>query len=623
MAIFYKVATGSEGASYSFAFSPNSTGAGGIADFSGVDTVNPIDKYVTQVNTTSTTQVAPSVSASFATDWVVPFWGLEGTLSTSSIAAGLTSLWQTNTTNNGISAGYKALTNAGATGTFSATTASTVASLGATVALKPATASVGVQYKAVNTVASCASLCTSLAAGIPTGSVAGDFIVASVTWNTAVAVTPPSGWTQINTTQTTGAFSMANYYRFLVAGDATSFTWSFGGTGTALSLINMARFQGVDPAAPIDVTAQSVDASGTSHNSPSVTTTNAQEMLFDIWSFDTGTTATAITSTMTKIWDNQTGNASSNDSTAAGYELLANAGVSGTRNVTSGRATIAMMHTIAIKPLLPTPTLISPASGTTGSSLSPVFKLVSATLSGSAEKYKIQLCSTSNCSSIITTFDQTISQTGWSGQDALTATAYVGGVNESAATIATYTTQTPLTPGTQYYWRGISYDIGISNLSNFSAINSFTTSSIPAAPTLLAPLNTASTVSVKPEFSLYTTDADADNVKYKIEFCSTNTCSTILATYDQTGSQTNWTGQDQDINTSYSTDATVIGSSQKAYYNPATPVLPPGTQYWWRGYAIDPLGTNAWSPASSIFSFTTNTSETRILEGRFLNAKVL
>jgi hypothetical protein len=46
-----------------------------------------------------------------------------------------------------------------------------------------------------------------------------------------------------------------------------------------------------------------------------------------------------------------------------------------------------------------------------------------------------------------------------------------------------------------------------------------------------------------------------------------------------------------------------------------TPTLSPSTQYWWRAYAIDPAGSNAFSSASSIQSFTTGTSAVNVLGG--------
>ena len=73
------------------------------------------------------------------------------------------------------------------------------------------------------------------------------------------------------------------------------------------------------------------------------------------------------------------------------------------------------------------------------------------------------------------TFDQTSSQTGWSGQNTETSTAY------TSATQATYTIQTPLAAATSYYWRSYAIDPGGSNTwSNTQTPYSFTTLTPPS-----------------------------------------------------------------------------------------------------------------------------------------------
>ena len=78
------------------------------------------------------------------------------------------------------------------------------------------------------------------------------------------------------------------------------------------------------------------------------------------------------------------------------------------------------------------------------------------------------------------TFDQTSSQTGWSGQDAQTSTAYASG------TQATYTLQTPLALNDTYYWR--SYAIDPAGANSWSTTQgtpySFTTIAAPVVSTV-------------------------------------------------------------------------------------------------------------------------------------------
>ena len=132
--------------------------------------------------------------------------------------------------------------------------------------------------------------------------------------------------------------------------------------------------------------------------------------------------------------------------------------------------------------------------------------------------------------------------------------------------------------------------------------------SSPAAPTLINPANSATGVRHLPHFQLRATDADGDYLRYKIEVCSTNTCSSIVRTIDQTASQTGWSGQDLQTATAYTGSATLTSSTIAQHdYQPAP--LADSTQYWWRAYAIDPGGSNTFSGASSISTFTTSAAQ--------------
>lgn len=126
----------------------------------------------------------------------------------------------------------------------------------------------------------------------------------------------------------------------------------------------------------------------------------------------------------------------------------------------------------------------------------------------------------------------------------------------------------------------------------------------PTAPDLSLPADNATGISTSPQFQLRATDADGDNLQYKIEVCADAACSSIIRTIDQTSSQTGWSGQDKAGGTAY-TGGTSLAASTLAVHNYQAPSLDNSTQYWWRAYAIDPSGTNAFSPASGIFSFTT------------------
>ena len=219
--------------------------------------------------------------------------------------------------------------------------------------------------------------------------------------------------------------------------------------------------------------------------------------------------------------------------------------------------------------------------------------------------------------------DQTVSQTGWSGQDANAGTAYIGSTSYAGSTTATYTMQSDLTPCTQYYWRGTSFDTVYSQLSNPSNINSFKTSCVPSAPTLYTPTAGATNVPLNPFFILASTDADGDYLQYRIQLCSDVACASVLYTFDQTVTQTGWSGQDNATATGYVADTTLAANSTAGYYTFSSANLIPSSTYYWRAYAVDPAGTNIFSVASAIQSFTTNLNETRILNGSIKSGRIL
>ena len=250
------------------------------------------------------------------------------------------------------------------------------------------------------------------------------------------------------------------------------------------------------------------------------------------------------------------------------------------------------------------PTLNSPADGVTGmTTLQPVFQMRSPQANNSYLRYKIEICSNSDCSTVVRTIDQTSSQTGWTGQDQQTSTAYTGNTSISSSTMASHTYQTPaLNWATQYWWRAYAIDPAYSNtFSSPSVIRTFSTNYEPSVPTLISPANNASNVSTTPDLRIVSTDGDGDYIRYKIEICSTSNCSVIVRTIDQTSSQTGWQGQSTQSGTAYTS-----GQEASHVYQPVE--LNISTQYWWRAYAIDPGGTNLFSAASSIGTFTTGTS---------------
>lgn len=253
------------------------------------------------------------------------------------------------------------------------------------------------------------------------------------------------------------------------------------------------------------------------------------------------------------------------------------------------------------------PTLSAPASGATAVSTIPQFQLRTTDADNDYLRYEIVVYQ-SDCSTVVRTIDQTASQTGWSGQDSQFSTAYVGSSTIASSTMAVHNYQTPaLAYSTTYCWKARAKDPGGSDTwGSYSATQNFTTvaaGTSPSAPTLINPVNGITRVRGFPIFELRSSDANSDYLQYKIEICSTSDCSVIARTIDQSLSQAGWVNQNQNGNTAYTGSSTLSGSTI-GVHTLQTTGLSANTQYWWRAYAIDPGGSNTFSAASGINSFT-------------------
>ncbi len=258
--------------------------------------------------------------------------------------------------------------------------------------------------------------------------------------------------------------------------------------------------------------------------------------------------------------------------------------------------------TLTYTPTIPAaPTLITQADNATGLGLTPSFTFRTTDVGGDYLRYKIDICTNSDCSSLVSGYpkDQNTLQTGWSGQDTQTSTAYVGSDTLSSSTIATYTVQSNLSYNTQYWWRAYAKDPGDSDtFSSASSIYTFYTNYSPVAPTLSAPASGATNVSLTPEFRMYSTDPNSDYVRYKVYVYQSN-CSSLVTSYDQpVGTpQTGWSGQSTQSGTAYTSGQTGIYTVQSA--------LTANTTYCWKASAKDAGGTNLESSLSSGILFTT------------------
>lgn len=212
-----------------------------------------------------------------------------------------------------------------------------------------------------------------------------------------------------------------------------------------------------------------------------------------------------------------------------------------------------------------------------------------------ANKYRIQVDDNSNFSSVLW-------DSGASGTSMTNCTAGNRCADVSYAGSA-------LSWGTTYYIRFAFWDDDGTEGAWSSESASFTMNAAQSAPTLDSPPNGATNRILTVSLKTTGTDTDGDYLRYKIELCTNSGMTANCQTFDQTSSQTGWSGQNTQTSTAYT-------SGTQATYTIQTP-LTISTTYYWRSYSIDPGGTNTWSPTQGApYSFTTTDGTTNFnIEG--------
>jgi hypothetical protein len=214
---------------------------------------------------------------------------------------------------------------------------------------------------------------------------------------------------------------------------------------------------------------------------------------------------------------------------------------------------------------LPAATLTAPANGATGAALSPAFSW--SAVSGN-NGYRIMIAT---------------SPTDLTTNPAATTCSACTIVDTTKANANSYTPAAALAAG-MYFWEVQAIEpTSSTGLAAWSEIFSFsTTGATLAAPTLSAPANAATAVSVTPTF---TWTSVTGSTGYRILIASTES---LLPTSPAVGTCGGC-----------AVGATTTGTS----YTPSATSLVGGTTYYWEVQALAPSGQNAfWS---SVFSFTT------------------
>ena len=194
---------------------------------------------------------------------------------------------------------------------------------------------------------------TSLTISKPTGTVAGDTMVAFIAVRPYTAtITAPSGWTLIrDQNQTTGTTSsQTTYYKVATTSEPSSYTFTLGSSPTG-GAGGIATFYNASTCSPVDVSNSQATASSLSHAAPSVTTTQSGDMLVTGHSFSSSATW-APPSGMNEIVDVASATVPNAGGVAieVNYLLLGAAGATGSKTATaSGDTDTGVGMTVALK----------------------------------------------------------------------------------------------------------------------------------------------------------------------------------------------------------------------------------------------------------------------------------
>jgi len=290
-AVYWKLATAAEPASYTWNWVNTVRAEGGIAAFSNVDVLDPVDSWGVRASNNTATITLPTLTFESTNVMLV--------------AALVSSTTTTHTTPTGMNEQYDSNTGAGPNGV----TASLATLAQVTTATSGArTASSG---QAVDNIAHLLALRAAGAAltiNVPAGTTAGDVMIASITMRPCSAtnnaactttVTAPAGWTLVRQVQTrTGGGTdgygsqLWIYQRVVTGAEPASYTWFFGGrpqqAGAAGGILTLS---GVDTSVPIVAENGQATNAAVSHSTPGINTgTVANTML--VASFAASSSAT-------------------------------------------------------------------------------------------------------------------------------------------------------------------------------------------------------------------------------------------------------------------------------------------------------------------------------------------
>ena len=284
LAVYSKVATSAEPASYYWTFSAAATAVGGIQAYAGVDASNPIDIENGQTTASAATHASPNVTTTVANTMVVTHHTYSSSQNWTP-PGGMTESFDqrsggASATGQSIEGARVAQAVAGATGVKTATAAGGggSADFGNThiLALRP---------QATN----------DLDVPTPAATAVGDVLIASIGFQpSTLTITPPAGWTSIRRTVNAAgtANTLETFRRTAIAGEPAVHRFAFSAVATAAAG-GIQSFTGVDTVTPVNVENGQTTGSALTHATPSIVTTVVNTMIVTAHTFASSATWTA------------------------------------------------------------------------------------------------------------------------------------------------------------------------------------------------------------------------------------------------------------------------------------------------------------------------------------------
>jgi hypothetical protein len=348
---WYKVATSSEPASYTFSFSGSEQAYGWIMRFTGYDSSSPINSSAYTTGSSST-PTSPATTSTVDNCMILRLGAFN---------------------NDDIT-----IDSPGLSGHTAITMDESAAGGGGAVV-----------YQSFNE-GKRTTGGTSVVVTAPSGVTSGDLLIAAVSTDgtSSTTLAAPAGWTLLDRgIDSTGQVTLGVWYK--IAGASEPGTYTFTWTGNQQAYGWIMRFTGHNPSTPIN--ASSFTAGSTTSStppSPTVTTTVANTMIIRIGAFDRSyiTVDSPGLTGHTRITMDRSSTNTNSCSGGAGYKTQAAAGASGTSNFALTWAEQYRTGTIAIAPASTAGT-VSGGAGyvrqpTAGSSGTSTFTL------GSANEYR-------------------------------------------------------------------------------------------------------------------------------------------------------------------------------------------------------------------------------------------